>query len=81
MGSARAASNTDPESVVCVEAKGTFTSSTVPAPPGTPDQTFTYAVVCHDPSTGNVTDPGFDTKPMKGTFRNSVTLDPTDPVN
>jgi hypothetical protein len=80
MGTPRAVSATDTQQVVCVEAHGQFSTANTPRPHGSPAQTYSYAVVCYDPSNGNITDTGFDNKPMSGTFTSNVSLDITSPV-
>jgi hypothetical protein len=52
----------------------------MPHPAGSPTQTYTYAVVCFDPSTGDVLDTGYDNKPLVGKFSNAHALDVIDRI-
>lgn len=61
--------------VVCAEAHGQFSTATLPHPPGAQTQTYAYAVVCFDPTTGDVTDTGYDNSSVSGSFTNAIKLD------
>jgi len=67
--------------VVCAEAQGTFSTANMPHPPGAPVQTYTYAVICFDPATGQITDTGYDNKPLTRTFKNSHAVNTTNAIN
>ncbi len=81
MGSPKAAPADDEgRLVVCTEAHGTFSTAGVPRPPGAPIQTFSFAIVCFDPATGDILDSGFDDKPAVGTFDQATKVDVSQPI-
>lgn len=80
MGEAKAVPATDTRQVVCTEGRGEFSTAGIPRPPGSPVQTYTYVLVCFDPTTGNVLDTGYDNKPVTRTFASSQTLNITSAI-
>lgn len=80
MGEPKGAPESDTRHVVCAEAHGQFSTATLPHPPGAPAQTYSYAVICFDPTTGNVMDTGYDNKPVTGTFASSQALNVTNAI-
>ncbi|WP_162939971.1 hypothetical protein [Gryllotalpicola protaetiae] len=66
--------------VVCAEGHGKFSTANMPHPAGSPTQTYTYAVVCFDPSTGDILDTGYDNKPLAGNFSNAQALNVIDRI-
>ena len=80
MGAPGSAPATDHRPVVCVEAKGAFSTSSMPHPPGAPLKAYSYATSCFDPSTGNVVDMGYDDKPVKKVFASVRPVDIESPL-
>lgn len=80
MGEPKAAPAEDTRPVVCAEARGKFSNANTPRPYGSPVQTFSYAVVCFDPATGDILDSGYDNKPLTGKFTNKHSLNVTSAI-
>jgi hypothetical protein len=66
--------------VVCAEAHGRFSTASLPHPAGAQVHTYTYAVICFDPTTGKVTDTGYDNSSVIGSFTGATKLDVTSPI-
>jgi hypothetical protein len=81
MGEPGAAPATDAQHpVVCAEGHGQFSTADVSRPAGSPVQTYTYVVICFDPTTGNILDTGYDNKPLNRAFTGIRTLDITSAI-
>lgn len=80
MGTPGSAPAADHRPVICVEARGTFSTSSVPHPPGAPVKTYSYATHCFDPTTGDVLDMGYDDKPATKAFASARSVDIQSPL-
>lgn len=65
----------DSRPVACAEAQGSFSTATLPRPQGSPVVTYEYAVICFDPTTGEVLDTGLDDRPLNREFASSRAID------
>lgn len=80
MGTPGSAPATDHRPVVCVEARGTFSTSSLPRPPGAPVKTYSYVTSCFDPTTGDTLDMGYDDKPVTKAFASARPVDTDSPL-